>query len=157
MKAKIRGIFLSILNMSGEPKDIALAVAIGVFIAFFPILGTHTVLAFALAWLFRVSPAVTLGATFVNNPWTIVPLYLGSLYCGAFITNANISGVSDELGAYMHNPRWDIFVKLAKSIGVPFVVGCLVLGVVAATIAYFATKKSVIAYRGRKEKVAPGA
>lgn len=143
--------------MKGEPKDIALAFSVGVFIAFFPILGTHTALAFALAWAFRVSPTITLGASFVNNPWTIIPIYLGSLYFGAFITNTEIGGVTHEVNDYLHNPKWEVFLRLAKDIGVPFVAGCLILGTIFAVIAYFIVLRMVQVYRARKGNTAPGA
>lgn len=150
MKEKVKGIFRKILDMQGDPKKIAFACALGVFIAFFPILGTHTALAFALAWVFRVSPAVTLGASFVNNPWTIAPMYGGSLWFGVLITGTDISSVNID----WHGINWEVFVKLVKVIGVPFVAGCLVLGLVFAVIAYFAALKAVLAYRARKESVA---
>jgi hypothetical protein len=145
MRKKIKAVFISIVGAGGDPRKIALGFAVGVFIAFFPIFGTHTALAFGLAWLFGVSPAITLGASFVNNPWTIAPIYLGSLYFGAFITGTDITEVHIVWGSL----NWRTFLELLKVIGVPFVVGCLVVGTVSAIISYYLILRMVIVYRSR--------
>jgi len=79
MRTKVRKLIKTVLHMKGEPKDIALAFSLGVFVAFFPIFGTHTVMALGGAWFLGLSPTVTLAGTFINNPWTIAPLYGSSL------------------------------------------------------------------------------
>lgn len=145
MKEKVKAALRAIIYSDGDPKKIALACAIGVFIAFFPILGIHTIMAFGLAWMFRISPAVTLASTFVNNPWTIAPIYGGSLYLGMLLTNTDLGSVTINWGEL----NWDIFVELVKVIGVPFVVGCLLAGGVFALITYYFVLRLVIMHRQR--------
>jgi uncharacterized protein (DUF2062 family) len=145
VRKKIKDFFLSIVHTDGDPHKIALAVALGVFVAFFPIIGTHTVLALGLAWVCRVSPVVTLTASWLNNPWTIAPLYLGCLYFGAIVTRTDIT----EVNISWKSLNWPTFVELLKIIGVPFIVGCMIAGVVFAVISYYIILRMVKVYRSR--------
>src|SRR6185295_5462370 len=61
----------AVLHVEDTPHRIALAFAVGVFIAFFPIWGIHTAMALGVAFLFRLSRAATMVGAWVNNPWTM--------------------------------------------------------------------------------------
>jgi uncharacterized protein (DUF2062 family) len=145
MRKKVRAVFQSILHMDANPKEIALAFALGAFIAFFPIIGTHTALAFGLAWAFRVNPMVTLGGSLVNNPWTIAPIFFGSYYLGVFI----MGGERKEINVRFKDLDWHTVMEIIKNLGVPYVVGGLVAGVVAAFASYFIVLRMVTLYRRR--------
>jgi hypothetical protein len=71
MKRYIRDRIKNVLQLNDSPNKLALAFALGVFIAFSPTLGLHTISCLVLAWMFRLSKLVVLTAAFVNNPWTI--------------------------------------------------------------------------------------
>ena len=64
--------FHQILSIDGPPHGISLAFAVGIFIAFSPTIGLHTISAVAAAWFFKLNLAVIIAGTLVNNPWTIV-------------------------------------------------------------------------------------
>ncbi|MBI3794197.1 MAG: DUF2062 domain-containing protein [Nitrospinae bacterium] len=145
MKKKFKEILHTILHGNGTPHDVAFASALGIFIAFFPIIGTHTVLALALAWVFRVSPVITLGASWVNNPWTIAPICGATLYLGVLVTGADISEVTINWGSL----HWEAFLQIIKIIGVPFVVGGLLAGAVLSVATYFIVLRAVKVYRSR--------
>lgn len=147
MRTKLKKLVNTVLHMKGKPKDIALAFSLGVFVAFFPIFGTHTVIALGGAWLLGVSPAVTLAGTLVNNPWTIAPLYGGSLYVGMIITGRSTEGLEINWSDLNGEILWE----LAKTLLLPFSVGCILLGVIAAVISYFVTLKSVASYRNKRQ------
>ena len=49
-----------LLNVEDSPSRVAFAFALGVFIAFFPLVGIHTGLALLLAFVFRLSKAAIL-------------------------------------------------------------------------------------------------
>lgn len=145
MKKKLKRLLRSALRTDGKPEDIALAFAIGVFVAFFPVLGVHTIMALGLAWLFGVSPAIALAGTFVNNPWTFVLVYGGGLYTGLIVMGMSIAEVSIDWS----NLNSGMLVELAKQLIVPFVVGCLLLGVAGAIAGYVFMLKAVLVYRRR--------
>src|SRR5919107_6283349 len=75
-----------LLAADDPPERTALAFSVGVFIAFSPFLGLHTLLATALALLFRFNKVAIYSGTFVNNPFlTLVPIILASYAVGAFL------------------------------------------------------------------------
>lgn len=145
MRKRIRDAFHSAVHAGGSPRQIAFAFALGVFIAFFPILGTHTALAFGLAWVFRVNPMIAFGGSFVNNPWTIAPIFFGSYYLGTFITGAE----KKEINVQFSNLNWHAIIELVKVLGIPYVVGGLVLGAAASLTTYFIMLRMVTIYRAR--------
>jgi len=151
MKKKLKAKIKSVLRMNGKPEDIALAVATGVFVAFFPILGTHTVLALGLSWLFGVSPVITLAATFVNNPWTFALIHGGGLYAGLLVMGRSIAEVSIDWS----NLNPGVLMELVKLLFVPFVVGSLLLGFAGAVAGYAFMLKAVVIYR-RRAKIKSG-
>src|SRR5215212_8095875 len=80
-----RAAFRRLLAIDDPPERTALAFSIGVFIAFSPFLGLHTILATLLAFLFRFNKIAIYTGTFVNNPLlTLVPIILVSYAIGAF-------------------------------------------------------------------------
>src|ERR1041384_3524999 len=79
-----RTAFRRLLALDDPPERTALAFAIGVFIAFSPFLGLHTLLATLLAFLFRFNKLAIYTGTFVNNPFlTLVPIVVASYGLGA--------------------------------------------------------------------------
>ena len=147
MRTKVKKLIKTVLHMKGEPKEIALAFSLGVFVAFFPIFGTHTIMALGGAWLLGLSPTVTLAGTFINNPWTIAPLYGSSLYVGMALTGRSMAGLEINWGDLNSEVIWE----LAKTLLLPFSIGCILLGVIAAVISYFSALKAVVSYRNRPQ------
>ena len=71
-----------LLQLDDSPHRIALAFGIGVWLAFFPILGIHTVLGLLIAFLFRLNRAAILVGIYISNPWTLAPLYMAGTVVG---------------------------------------------------------------------------
>lgn len=71
-----------LLTVKGTPTELSLAFSIGVFIGMSPFLGLHTVLALAVASLFRLNKLVTLAGAYITNPWTILPIYTFGTWLG---------------------------------------------------------------------------
>src|ERR671916_3773 len=81
-----RAAFRRLLAVDDPPERTALAFAVGVFIAFSPFLGLHTIMATALAFLFRFNKIAIYTGTFINNPFlTLVPIIIASYAVGAFL------------------------------------------------------------------------
>ncbi len=140
----IRGRIISIFQMNDSPNKLALAFALGVFIAFSPTIGLHTVSCLLFAWMFRLSKAVVLfTATLVNNPWTIVPLFGFCLWFGMVITGSEIAIPEIAWNELTVNSAYLIL----KPYLWPFIAGTVVLGVVASIISYFVIYWVVVRYR----------
>src|SRR2546422_3146415 len=81
-----RATFRRLLALDDPPERTALAFSVGVFIAFSPLLGLHTILATLIAFLFRFNKIAIYAGTFLNNPFlTLVPIIIASYALGAIV------------------------------------------------------------------------
>lgn len=125
--------FCYILNLEDAPHQIALGFALGVFIAFSPWMGLHTISALALAAMLRMSNLIVLTGTLVNNPWTIAFVYGGSLYVGRWILREGGPVLSlPPQGDLLMQGVWEA----AKGNLLPFLVGTSLLGAIMAILSY---------------------
>ena len=148
IRDRIRGIF----HLHDSPSRLALAFAVGVFIAFSPTVGLHTISCFLFAWMFRLSKIVVLSAAFINNPWTIVPLYGFCLWFGIKITGATIAVPDIAWQTLTFTSAYDILRPYLW----PFVAGTVVVGAAAAVISYFFIYWAVVRHRrGMHEEKTP--
>lgn len=148
MKRYIRDRIKNVLQLNDSPNKLALAFALGVFIAFSPTLGLHTISCILLAWAFRLSKLVVLTAAFINNPWTIVPMYGFCLWVGIKVTGS---------GAAIPNIAWNelsltnVYFILKPYLW-PFIVGTLLVGVLAAAASYAVIYWAAVRYRKQEKK-----
>lgn len=138
---RIRRIF----TLDDSPSQLAAAFALGVFIAFSPTIGLHTVSCILFAWMFRLSKLVVFTAAFINNPWTIVPMYGFCLWFGIKITGGD-AVPSIPWKELSFTNAYDVLMPYLW----PFIAGSLVVGLIAALLAYFVIYWAVIRYRGRE-------
>ena len=152
-----RAAFRRLLAIDDPPERTALAFSIGVFIAFSPFLGLHTIMATVIAFFFRFNKIAIYTGTFINNPFfTLVPIIIASYAVGAFILGRPLS-IPDEGLELLKNPRLfsgeyyqQLFVQ-SWSIVWPFTVGAMALSVVCSLLAYPLTLRALRAYRTLKK------
>jgi uncharacterized protein (DUF2062 family) len=101
-----------------------------------------------VGWLFGLNRLVLITASFINNPWTVVPLYGFCIWVGLKIT-----------GHHGRVPRiaWnELTFSNSYTVLKPFlwsyVAGTLIVGAVAAVISFFLFYGIVVRYR-KLEKV----
>ena len=152
----LRSTFRRLLALDDPPERTALAFSIGVFIAFSPLLGLHTILATAIAFLFRFNKVAIYAGTFINNPFlTLVPIIIASYALGAFLLNQPLRIPSEGIDL-LRNPHLltaDYYRQLfheSWQIVWPFTIGATVLSVVCSLIAYPVTLWLLRAHRRRK-------
>ncbi len=129
-----------LLYVEDTPHRTALSFAIGVYIAFCPLLGLHTGLALAIAFLFRLSRGPILVGAYINNPWTLAPLYMAGTVLGCSILGVSTEGL-EMVDWSLHG--WAFYEALLEGLRPylwPFVLGNTVLGVVSGVAAYFALR-----------------
>jgi uncharacterized protein (DUF2062 family) len=134
-------------HVEGSPSRVAAAFGIGVFIAFFPILGIHTGLALVVALLFRLNKVAILVGAWINNPWTLAPMYSAGTLLGCVLLGVPLHKASDAIDWSLRGRAF--YEGLASGLAPlvwPFVVGNLVLGAVAG-VAAFLLLRSVLARR----------
>lgn len=128
-----------LLGIDDTPHRVALSFAIGVFLAFFPVYGSHTALALLITYWCRVSRAPALLGIWVNNPWTIVPMYMGGTLLGCVILGESASELS-SLDWHQAVHSFDGLWESLRPYLWPFLVGNTVLGVFAGVISYVALR-----------------
>ena len=148
--------FRRLLAIDDPPERTALAFSIGVFIAFSPLLGLHTILATLIAFVFRFNKVAIYTGTFLNNPpLTLVPIIIASYAVGAFLMGRPLKIPSEgiELLKHPHLLTADYYRQIFMRswyLVEPFALGGILLSVVCSLIAYPLTLRTLRAYRGRK-------
>ena len=153
-----RQVFRRLLAIDDPPERTALAFSVGVFIAFSPLLGFHTILATLLAFLFRFNKVAIYAGTFVNNPFlTLVPIIIASYTLGAFVLGRPLRLPAEGM-ALLRDPHiftgdyWRQLFKHSWDILLPFAVGGTVLSFVSSLIAYPVTLRLLQARLRRKSE-----
>jgi hypothetical protein len=134
---RLRRLAQLLLKIEDAPERVALAFALGVFIAFFPILGVHTAMALGLALALRLNRIAILAGTFVSNPWTLVPMLTAGTVVGCALLGVSPSGL-DELAAGLEGAGFAkrLLARL-RPLLLPYLVGNLILGAATGVLAYF--------------------
>ena len=155
----LRSSFRRLLALDDPPERTALAFSVGVFIAFSPLLGLHTILATLLAFLFRFNKVAIYTGTFINNPFlTLVPIIVVSYAVGAALMGRPLALPAEGV-ALLRDPHiltgsywrelWARFWDLLA----PFALGGTVLSAVCSLAAYPVTLKLLRANQRRKSRV----
>ena len=149
---RLRRLAQLVLRVEGTPTRVALAFGTGIFLAFFPIFGIHTLMALGLAWALRLNRVAVLAGTFMNNPWTIGPMYTAGTLVGCALLGASptrLSAVDWSLsGPALYASAVDSFRPLLW----PFVLGNLVVGAAAGTVSFLVVRAVLHARRSGNAK-----
>jgi len=145
-KDKSKGLLKTLLGLDDTVHRTAFAFALGVLLAFSPLLGFQTLLALSIAFAFRLNRVAIIAGTLVNNPWTIPFIYSAEFFLGASLLGSP--------GLAASGVRWGSFFSLSvleqiKSILLPLFVGFIPLGAGSALGAYFITFRLISSYRKR--------
>ena len=85
MRDKFAHFIRKLLALEDTPERIARAFALGVFLAFSPLIGLHLFLGFGLAFFCGLNRIALLLGLFINNPWTLIPIYAAGTYLGGLV------------------------------------------------------------------------
>ncbi|RLV59705.1 DUF2062 domain-containing protein [Parashewanella curva] len=134
---------LWLLNRKSAPG----AFAVGLFCAWVPI-PFQMVLAAGLAILFNVNIPVSVALVWITNPITMPIFFYAAYWLGTKILNTPTHDFTFEL-------TWHWLESSLATIGPPFLLGCLVIGVTFSIVGYFTIKQlwfSSIKKRWKKRK-----
>ncbi|MFZ0062485.1 MAG: DUF2062 domain-containing protein [Pyrinomonadaceae bacterium] len=156
----LRANFRRLLALDDPPERTALAFSIGVFIAFSPFLGLHTIAATLVAFIFRFNKIAIFAGTFLNNPFlTLVPIIIVSYALGALLLGHPLR-IPPEGIALIKNPHLLTAAYYRELFGhgwyliKPFALGSTILSLVCPLIAYPLTLRALRAHRRRKRNAA---
>jgi hypothetical protein len=143
-KRSARYWFLRVVRLRATPHNIALGVALGIFIGCMPIIPFQSVAVITLAFIFRANKLAAWLATFISNPLDMIPFYYMLFLVGNTVlpfqgmqfdpSNLSMEGLL--------NTGVDAFLVM--------VTGGLILGIPGSIGSYFATLWIVKRYRARR-------
>jgi uncharacterized protein len=147
LKDRLKDLAVRIKKLQGDPRYVATGMAIGVFVGVTPTIPFHTLIAIAMAFIFKGSkPAAAIGVWFAN-PITIPIFYIGSFKVGTLILNRPIpfDVKFESISALM---------TLGLDATIAMIVGGAVLGILPAIVAYILTYRivAVVREKARKKK-----
>jgi uncharacterized protein len=109
-------------------RNVTRAFAMGLAISFVPI-PVHVPLATLLALLLRLNVPAAIFGTFLNNPLTMVPMYMA-----AYLVGCGVLGIPGHNIAF--DMSWEWLTLVMPTIWRPLLLGCLVLSAAAAVCGY---------------------
>lgn len=144
MSGRLKRAVGELLHLQDTPHRIALAFGLGIWIAFSPLLGLHTLMALGIAFAFRLSRAAILIGCYVNNPWTLAPLFLAGTLVGCRLLGVSTEGLAtidwDQHGLAFYT---DLLAHLRPYLW-PYIVGNTLLGVGFGLLSYFVLRTILI-------------
>ncbi len=150
-----------IRRLPDTPHRIALGVSCGVFTSFTPLFGFHFVIGAMLAYLARANVLAAVLGTFFGNPITFPFMVAISVRTGDFVlvkmAELGQSGISDNNWGKEHSFTTyesfrDFVVEIYSEKFVPYLVGGLICGFLAAVVVYILSKPLILTYQRRKRK-----
>lgn len=157
-------------RLPDTPERIARGIWAGVFTTFTPFFGFHFVIAWIVARIMRGNILAALLSTFFGNPLTYVPIAAISLETGHFLLGSKPrDGFKMSLGEKFagawsdlwHNflaiftpeqAHWDRLAVFYHQVFFPFMIGGIIPGIIAGTIAYYLVLPVLRAYQNRRRK-----
>lgn len=155
-------------RLPDSPERIARGIFAGVFTTFTPFYSLHFVVAAVIARLMNGNILAALAGTFFGNPLTYIPIGAISLKTGHFLMGHRFSDHVDEslLKKFyfagrdlLHNfvalftnqdANWAHLAQFYREVFLPYLVGGIVPGIIAGTIAYYLSVPVIAAYQKRR-------
>ncbi len=138
MLRKTAGAYLRrLLALDDTPERIAFAFALGVFLAFSPLLGLHTILGLTIAFILGLNRVAVLLGVWVNNPYTLVPIYLSAAYVGGLLIGFPQDGSMPQFdwGDLRHFSYWLLMVRHGHMLRL-IILGSTILSFLSALLSY---------------------
>lgn len=134
----------AILSLDSHPAHISAGFAVGVFISFTPFFVFHTLIALTIAFIFRLNKLTCITGSWVNTPFTVVPVLALSFKLGRILRGRPPTEI------HFHHLDWVHLKPYATSL----LLGSSVIGFLAAIIAYFLMYWLVLRFRQKDETLA---
>ena len=151
-----RFVYHSLLHADDPPWQLAMGMAVGVFVACTPTVGIQMVIAGFLSWLLGANKAVSMAAVWISNPATLIPIYLYCYRIGCAILaltpvdRAWWAGLADPPVGWWPAVSfyWSRFVDIAG----PLWLGGIIVGWACGYAAYYMVYHSIRLYRKRRDE-----
>ncbi|CAB1079560.1 hypothetical protein D1AOALGA4SA_7268 [Olavius algarvensis Delta 1 endosymbiont] len=147
----IRRLYERFIMIRGEPREVALGFALGIFVGMTPTVGVQTPIAIFFAALFKWSKLSAAIGVWISNPLT-VPIIYGVTY----ITGAKLLNLDPVFNMPL-SPTWSTLKAMIQKAPQAFgamTVGGAILGIPLAIFSYYLSYAAVDGYqKGVKDKL----
>jgi uncharacterized protein (DUF2062 family) len=134
-----------ILHPELSPEQVAWSFALGLSIAWNPLLGLHTGMVFLFCILFRrLHRPLMILSMLVNNPWTMVPIATASVWVGNLVrgqfTPTNLAKVQWHEISWRSFISWDGFeamTTMLRPVLKSYLIGGTLCSILALPLGYF--------------------
>lgn len=142
----LRKTYERFIKIRGEPRDIALGLALGIFIGMSPILGIQIWSAIFLAALFKWNKIAAALGTLISNPVSTPLIYTATYYVGSKFIET-----SETPPARL---AWDFDALIGILSKTPQIfwactLGGIILGLPLALLGYYLSYAAIVRYRTR--------
>lgn len=137
--SKLKDYIIRFSSKGLSTNEIALGIALGNFVGFIPVIGTHTIVAIGLAHLLRLNTLIVLLGTQISNPISYPFQLFITAEVGSLILHGRFLEMkfSKNIVYYVDNFVW------------PIIVGSVILGIIVSALSYF-----IVRHFLRKRKAA---
>ena len=154
---QLKYLYIRFIRLRGDPRELALGTALGVFAGMMPIVPFQTALAVTLAVLFKGSKITAALGTWVSNPLNWYFLYYYSYRTGVWILPGKGQGFTSVTNAISQKESafhiLGNILEAGGTIAAAFLVGGFLLGIVASVPSYFLSLKlfrSIVEWRKKR-------
>lgn len=157
MKKKLRYAYIRLLKCQGAPKEIAGGLALGLFMAMLPVLGSQMLAALGVAEVlrrlfgFKLSRVAAAVGVWLTNPLTAAPLYGLCWLIGRPV--ARLLLPADMLageGVQLSLQNWQAAGPFLAELILGVTIGGILVGIPAAWIGYKLGLRAVVRYQDRR-------
>ena len=148
-----------ILHTDDTPGRIARGLAIGIFVAWLPLIGLQMLIILGLSFILRANKLVGLPAAWISNPFTLVPVYYPSYLLGSAILGSGVISIQDFehrfgdifLSALSWPARLEELASLIfTDFFYPTLIGSIPIGLIIAVACYFLSVRAIKRHRNRR-------
>ena len=148
----------ALLHIDDTPERTAGAFALGVFFGFSPLLGLHTLLGIALAFLLSLNRVAALLGVYSNLPFVMAPYYAIATVLGSELTGDRVSldRLESQLRAAfrlsaLDREFWQSLMVVIKPLLVPYAVGSTIGALLLAAAGYHVALAFILSRRRIKD------
>ena len=131
------------IDSSDSNSKLASSVAIGMFVGVTPVWGFQMLLAFGIAYLFRLNKFVTVAASNISLPPMLPFIIFLSYICGGIVIGNTINGLNFSNGMTL---EW------VKSNFIQYLIGSVIFGIILALISGAITYFLLESFRNQKSR-----
>lgn len=136
--------------MDASPHQLALGLAIGVFVGFLPCMGVQTWVALPIAFLLGGNKPLAVAGVWISNPVTFVPFYYLCYRVGMQVAPPETVLNFEEFSQVLRNVDLAGMLEMTWALMVPLTVGGVVLGFPSALLTYGMLHRYLTRRRGNE-------